>query len=151
MGAPEMVSIQNEYSLLCRHFDTDLAELAVNEDVGLLAYSPLGAGILTGKYHGGEIIPEGSRLAGNGNLGGRVTPRVWPAAQAYFDIAERHGLDPVHMALRWAADKPFMGSVIFGATTVAQLERILGTPDVSLSDEVVKEIDAAHKAHPLPF
>ena len=151
MGAPEMVTIQNEYSLLCRHYDTDLAELSANEDVKLLAYSPLGTGILTGKYHGGKTVPHGSRLDLNKDLGGRVTPRVWPAAQAYLDIAERHGLDPVQMALSWAADKPFMGSVIFGATSLDQLERALGAAHVSLSDEVRREIEAAHKAHPLPF
>jgi aryl-alcohol dehydrogenase-like predicted oxidoreductase len=151
MGAPEVVTIQNEYSLLCRHYDLDLAELSANEEVTLLAYSPLAAGILSGKYHGGETVPEGSRMSINKNLGGRVTNRVWPAAQAYIDIAAAHGLDPAQMALRWAADKPFMGAVIIGATTPEQLERNLGAVDVTLSDEVLAEIEAAHKAHPLPF
>ncbi|RME16334.1 MAG: aldo/keto reductase [Alphaproteobacteria bacterium] len=151
MGAPEMISIQNEYSLLCRLFDTDLAEVSHNEDVKLLAFSPLATGILTGKYHGGETVPEGSRMALNKGLGGRVTERAWAATAAYLDIARRHGLDPVHMALRWAADRPFMGSVIFGATTLAQLEQALGAAAVTLSDEVRAEIDAAHRAHPMPY
>jgi len=151
LSAPEVVTIQNEYSLLCRHYDTDLAELSANEDVALLAYSPLATGILTGKYHGGKTVPFGSRLSLNATLGGRVTPRVWPAAQAYLEIAERHGLDPVQMALRWAADRPFMGSVIFGATTPEQLARALGTAGVALSQAVVKEIADAHKAHPMPY
>ncbi len=151
MGAPEVVTIQNEYSLLCRLYDTDLAELSANEDVKLLAYSPLATGVLTGKYHGGTVVPEGSRLSINGDLGGRVTPRIWPAAEAYLEIAARYGIDPVHMALRWAADRPFMGSVIFGATSVEHLARSLGTADVTLPDEVVAEINAAHKAHPLPY
>lgn len=151
MGAPQVVTIQNEYSLLCRHYDLDMAELSANEDVALLAYSPLATGILTGKYHGGKTVPEGSRLSINGDLGGRVTPRVWPAAQAYLDIAEKHGLDPVHLALRWAADRPFMGSVIFGATSVEQLDRDLGAANVTLTDEIRAEIDEAHRAHPLPF
>jgi aryl-alcohol dehydrogenase-like predicted oxidoreductase len=151
MGAPEVVTVQNEYSLLCRHYDLDMAELSHHEGVTLLAYSPLAAGILTGKYNGGKTIPKGSRMAINGDLGGRVTPRVWPAAQAYLDIADRHGLDPVQMALRWAADKPFMGSVIFGATSLEHLVRSLGTVDITLSDDVVSEIDTAHKSHPLPF
>lgn len=151
MDGPRVVTIQNEYSLLFRLFDTDLAELSANEDVALLAYSPLATGILTGKYHDGKTVPQGSRLSINKTLGGRVTPRVWPAAAVYLDIAERHGLDPVQMALRWAAGRPFMGSVIFGATTTDQLARILGTGEVVLSGEVMREIDAAHKAHPMPF
>jgi aryl-alcohol dehydrogenase-like predicted oxidoreductase len=151
MGAPEVVTIQNEYSLLCRLYDTDLAELSAHEDVRLLSYSPLATGLLTGKYHGGETIPEGSRMAINGNLGGRVNPRTWAATQAYLDIANKHGLDPVHMALAFCFAKPFMGSVIFGATTNAQLEQALGAQDMTLSDEVLSEIDAAHKTHPLPF
>jgi aryl-alcohol dehydrogenase-like predicted oxidoreductase len=151
MGAPEVVTIQNEYSLLCRHYDLDLAELSANENVALLSYSPLATGILTGKYHGGKTVPFGSRMSLNKTLGGRVTPRVWPAAEAYLDIAARHGLDPVQMALRWAADRPFMGAVIFGATSEVQLSRVLGTVDVTLSHEVMAEIDTAHRAHPVPY
>ena len=151
IGAPEMVSIQNEYSLLCRRFDTDLAELSVNEDVGLLAFSPLGTGLLTGKYHGGLTVPHGSRLSLNQTLGGRVTDRAWAATAAYLEIAEAHGLDPVHMALRWAADRPFIGSVIFGATSTEQLARALGAADVTLSEEVREAIEATHKAHPMPY
>ena len=151
LGAPQMISIQNEYSLLCRLFDTDLAEMSVNEDVKLLAYSPLGTGMLTGKYHGGLTVPQGSRLSLNKTLGGRVTPHAWEATAAYLELAEAHGVDPVHMALRWAADRPFMGSVIFGATTPEQLTRALGAVDATLSDALREAIEATHKAHPLPF
>ena len=151
MDAPEVVTIQNEYSLMCRLYDLDLAELSANEDVKLLAYSPLATGILTGKYHGGKTIPIGSRMSLNKNLGGRVTPQAWPAAQAYIEIAERHGLNPTQMALRWAADRPFMGSVIFGATSLKQLEIALGAAEITLGDDVRAEIDAAHRMHPMPF
>lgn len=151
MDAPEVVTIQNEYSLLCRHYDTDLAELSANEDVKLLAYSPLATGILTGKYHGGTEVPAGSRMSLNAKLGGRVTPRVWPAAQAYLDLAAKYGVDPVHMALRWAADRPFMGSVIFGATSQTQLEVALAAAEIELPEGLAAEIDATHKAHPLPY
>ena len=151
IGAPEMVTIQNEYSLLCRLFDTDLAELSANDDVKLLSYSPLACGILTGKYHGGLTVPHGSRMSLNKEMGGRTTPRAWEATAAYLAIAEEHGLDPVHMALRWAADRPFMGSVIFGATSPEQLARALGAAEVTLSDEVRDAIEAAHKAHPMPY
>ena len=150
-GLPRVQSIQNEYSLLCRLFDTDLAELSFNEDVKLLAYSPLATGILTGKYHGGLTIPYGSRMSLNKGMSGRATPRAWAATQAYVDLAEKHGLDPVHMALRWAADRPFMGSVIFGATSLDQLSRALGSADVTLPDELREAIEATHKEHPMPF
>lgn len=151
MGAPEVVSIQNEYSLLCRLFDTDLAEVSANEDVKCLAYSPLGAGLLTGKYKGGADIPEGSRMSINGDLGGRVTDRLWPAVAAYEEIAAKHGIDLVHMAMAFCVEKPFMGSTIFGATSLEQMERILGGVEVTLTDEIRADIEAAHKAHPMPF
>ncbi|SFC70370.1 aldo/keto reductase [Tropicimonas isoalkanivorans] len=149
-GGPRMVSIQNEYSLLCRLFDTDLAELSVNEDVPLLAYSPLAAGLLTGKYRHGEV-PAGSRMSINETLAGRVTPRAHEAVEAYLSVAETHGLDLVHMALAFCRARPFMGSVILGATTSAQLEHILQGRDLVLSEEVLKELDEIHRTHPMPF
>ena len=149
-GGPRVASIQNEYSLLCRMGDTDLAELCVNEDVGWLAFSPLATGLLTGKYQGG-VTPDGSRKSINGDLGGRVSPRVFDAVQAYLDIAEKHGLDPVHMAMAFTVQRPFMCSSIFGATTVDQLDHILAGADLRLGAEVLKDISAAHRAHPMPY
>jgi aryl-alcohol dehydrogenase-like predicted oxidoreductase len=149
-GGPRVASIQNEYSLLCRMADTDLAELCINEDVGILAFSPLATGLLTGKYQGG-VTPDGSRKSINGDLGGRVSPRVFDAVQAYLDIAEKHGLDPVHMAMAFTVQRPFMCSSIFGATTVDQLDHILAGADLRLSAEVLKDISAAHRAHPMPY
>ncbi|MBO9444839.1 aldo/keto reductase [Ruegeria sp. R14_0] len=150
MGTPRVASVQNEYSLLCRHFDTDMAELSVHEDVGLMAFSPLGAGFLTGKYQGGAV-PKGSRMDLVPTMGGRKYERVFGAVDAYLAVAERHGLDPVHMALAWCRTRPFMMSAIFGSTTVAQLEHILAGKDLRLSDEVLAEIGQAHRAHPMPF
>ncbi|MCU9839219.1 aldo/keto reductase [Ruegeria sp. WL0004] len=147
---PRVASIQNEYSLLCRLFDTDMAELSVNEEVGLMAFSPLAAGLLTGKYQGGQV-PQGSRMSLVPELGGRKSARVFGAVEAYLDIARRHGIDPVHMALAWALTRPFMMSAIFGATTLAQLDHALGAAEVTLSEEILSEIAAAHKAHPLPY
>ena len=149
-GLPRMASVQNEYSLLCRLYDTYLAETAVNEDITLLSFSPLACGLLTGKYQNGQV-PDGSRMSINGNLGGRVNERLWPAVQAYLDLAAAHDLDPVHMAMAWQRTRPFPVSAIFGATTSAQLEQILTGKDVVLSDELVKEIDTVHKAHPMPY
>ncbi|EAQ47454.1 oxidoreductase, aldo/keto reductase family protein [Roseobacter sp. MED193] len=147
---PRVASIQNEYSLLCRMYDTDLAELSVNEDVGLLAFSPLGTGLLTGKYQGG-VVPEGSRKSIVPELGGRHSLRVYDAVAAYLEIAARHGLDPVHMALAWCRTRPFMASAIFGATKQAQLEQALKSVELELSAEVLEEISRAHRAHPMPY
>mmetsp|Transcript_7148 Transcript_7148/g.11736 ORF Transcript_7148/g.11736 Transcript_7148/m.11736 type:complete len:348 (+) Transcript_7148:28-1071(+) len=149
-GGPRVASIQNEYSLLCRMADTDLAELCVNEDVGILAFSPLATGLLTGKYQE-NATPTGSRKSINGDLGGRASPRVFDAVQAYLDIADKHELDPVHMAMAFTVQRPFMCSSIFGATTIEQLEHILAGADLRLSAEVLKDISAAHRAHPMPF
>ncbi len=149
-GGPRIASVQNEYSLLCRHYDTDLGEMAVHEDVTLLAFSPLAAGLLTGKYQHGAV-PPGSRMTYAETLGDRVTPRVFPAVQAYLDLARDHGLDPSQMAIAWCLTRPFPTVPIFGATTPAQLELALGSGDVSLSDDLLVEIDRIHRAHPLPY
>lgn len=149
-GGPRVASIQNEYSLVCRMYDTDLAELSVNEDVGLLAFSPLGTGLLTGKYQAGAV-PEGSRKSLVPELGGRHSPRVYSAVAAYLKIAERNGLDPVHMALAWCRTRPFMASAIFGATTQVQLEHALKSVELVLSDTVLEEINQANRAHPMPY
>lgn len=149
-AGPRPVSIQNEYSLLCRMYDTDLAELGHNEEVTLLAFSPLAAGILTGKYVG-DVIPVGSRRQLNPTLSGRITPRVWGAVSAYLGIASAAGLDPAQMAVAWCLTRPFPVVPIVGATTVAQLENVLGAAELALSDEVLDAIAAAYKAHPLPY
>lgn len=149
-GGPRVASVQNEYSLLCRLYDTDMSELSVYEDVGLLAFSPLAAGLLTGKYQGGAV-PDASRMSLNPDMGGRKTDRAFAAVQAYLDIAARHGLDPAQMALAWCMTRPFMCSVIFGATSLDQLEVAMGAADVTLSDTVLDEITRAHRDHPMPY
>ena len=149
-GGPRVAAVQNEYSLLCRLYDTDMAEAAHHEGATLLAYSPLAAGLLTGKYHGGEK-PEGSRAAINGDLGGRWTDRALAAAAAYGALARTHGLDPVHMALAFCRQRPFDCVPIVGATSAEQLERVLGAADVVLDEDVLKGIDALHRAHPMPY
>ncbi len=142
--------MQNEYSLMCRLYDTDMAEMSVHEDVTLLSFSPLAAGILTGKYLDGAV-PEGSRRSLSPDMGGRVAPREESAARAYVDLATRHGLDPVHMAMAWQTTRPFPVCPIFGATSVQQLERIIAGMGVTLGDEVLADIAAVHKAHPMPY
>ncbi|MEM6739636.1 MAG: aldo/keto reductase [Pseudomonadota bacterium] len=150
MDAPRMVSIQNEYSLLCRLFDTDLAELCVNEEVDLLAYSPLAAGLLTNKYAGGAM-PPGSRATLNGGLHGRMNNRSHAATAHYVEVAERHGLSPIALALAFCTTRPFMGSIIFGATRLEQLDEILATLDTTLPETALEEINETHRLNPLPF
>ena len=148
---PRVCAVQNEYSLLCRLADTDLAEALHHEDIGMLSFSPLAAGLLTGKYQNGAE-PENSRLVeGGSGLGGRMTDRAPVATQAYLDVAAKHDIDSVHMALAWVRDRPFMASVIFGASDMDQLEHIIAGTDLELSEEVLDDINTAHRAHPLPY
>lgn len=149
-GLPRMATVQNEYSLLCRQFDSDWAELSYLEDVPLLAFSPLATGLLTGKY-AGDVIPEGTRRALNPTLSGRVTPQVFPAVAAYLGVAARHGLDPAQMAIAFCRSRPFPCIPIIGATSLDQLELALGAAELTLSPEVLADIDAAHRAHPMPY
>lgn len=150
VGGPRVSTVQNEYSLMCRLADTDVAEACHNEDIGMLSFSPLATGLLTGKYQNG-VVPEGSRLSLSPELGGRKTPRAFEAVDAYLGVAQKHGLDPVHMAMAFVRDRPFMASAIFGATTMEQLDRIIAGADLVLSDEVMADIDVAHRAHPMPY
>ena len=149
-GLPRMVSVQNEYSLLCRHFDLDMAEVAHHEKVGLLAFSPLAAGLLTGKYQG-DITPDGSRRSHVANLGGRICDTMWPALDAYMNIAAKHELNPAQMALAWAMNRPFMTSAIFGATNLDQLDIALGAADITLGTAVMEDIAIAYRKFPMPF
>ena len=145
-----VVSIQNEYSLLCRFYDTDLAEVSHNENISLLSYSPLAAGLLSGKYQDGKV-PEKSRLKATPGLMGRFNPRSLLAVANYLNIAKKYQLNPVHMALAFCDTKPFMGSTIFGATTNEQLKTIINGLDVELSDEVLRDLDKVHREFPFPI
>ncbi len=149
-GGPRVASIQNEYSLMCRHYDTDMAEVGHQEDVTLLAFSPLATGLLTGKYSGGAK-PAGSRITATETLGGRVGPNAFAAADAYVKVAKDHGVDPVHMALAWCAERPFPIVPIFGASTVEQLAHILSGTDMKVSEELSSALSKAHRAHPMPY
>lgn len=149
-GLPRMATVQNEYSLLCRQFDTDWAELSVMEDMPLLAFSPLATGLLTGKY-AGDVTPEGSRRSLNPTLSDRITPQVFPAVAAYLGVAARHGLDPAQMAIAWCRTRPFACLPIIGATSPDQLKTNLGAAGLVLSPEVLDEIEAVRRQHPMPY
>jgi aryl-alcohol dehydrogenase-like predicted oxidoreductase len=149
-GLPRMMTVQNEYSLLCRQFDSDWAEFSVMEEMPLLGFSPLATGLLTGKYVG-NTTPMGSRRAKNPDLSGRATPRAFAAVDAYLAIAARHGLNPSQMAIAWCRTRPFVNIPIIGATSLDQLAVNIGAAEVSLSRNVLEEIASIHQAHPQPY
>ncbi|MCX8293217.1 aldo/keto reductase [Phyllobacterium sp. 0TCS1.6A] len=149
-GLPRVASVQNEYSLIQRVFDLDLAELSHHEDVGLLAYSSLASGVLTGKYLGGQVPPGTRATVQPGGLW-RNNDYSAPAVQAYIDLAARHGLDIAQMAIAFALSRPFMTAVIIGATTMEQLKTDIAAADLTLSDEVISEINAIYRAYPRPL
>ncbi len=147
---PRVVSIQNEYSLLYRTHDLDLAELSHNENVGLLPFSPLACGLLSGKYQGGQK-PSGSRMTISSDLNGRVTENSLAATDAYVAVARKHDLNPAQMALAFCNQRPFVTSSIMGATSMEQLAVNIGASDVSLSDEVLADILQVYRRFPVPF
>lgn len=146
---PRIVSIQNPYSLLNRSFETSLAEVATRESCSLLAYAPLGAGTLTGKYLNGQR-PAGARRT------------LWPdnlryqgehadaAVAAYVDLARASGLDPAQMALAFVLSRPFVTSAIIGATTMAQLRNSIAAAQVTLPPDVLAGIESIHRLHTYP-
>lgn len=145
-GLPRLASVQNEYSLLRRQFDLDLAELSHHEDVGLLAYSPLAGGLLTGKYLGGAV-PRGSRADYQKGMW-RQNSRSAQAVRAYVDLAARFGIDPAHLAIAFCLTRPFMTSVILGATSLDQLKTDIGALDVALAPELLTAIEDVHRQFP---
>jgi len=148
-GLPRVVSIQNPYSLLNRSFEIGLAEVAHREDCGLLAYSPLGFGVLSGKYLNGQRPADG-RITLFERFSRYSNPQVEAATQAYVDLAHRHGLDPAQMALAYVTSRPFLTSNIIGATTQAQLHSNLASVELKLDEEVLMGIEAIHQQHPNP-
>ena len=147
---PRMVSVQNEYNLLCRLFDLDFAELSHNESLGLLAFSPLATGILTGKYENGNI-PQGSRRSIQPELGGRYSPEAMDAATAYTQLANELELEPAVLALAFCQSRPFMTSTIIGATTLGQLKLNLSAADVVLSEDHLEKIAKLRRRFPMPM
>jgi len=146
---PRMVSIQNAYNLLNRTFEIGLAEIAMREQVGLLAYSPLAQGYLSGKYQGGAR-PAGSRTV-LFNRGQRYEkPGAAEAIDRYVALAKETGLDPSQMALAFVTSRPFVTSNIIGATTMEQLKINLGSLNVTITPELETQIDAIHQIYSNP-
>lgn len=141
---PRIASIQNAYSMVNRTFETGLAEIARREDVGLLAYSSLAQGYLTGKYRNGAL-PAGARKTLFNKMQRYEHPRTFEAVDAYFELAQEAGLDPAQMALAFAKSRSFMTSVIIGATRMDQLETDVAAADLVLGGDVLEKIDAIHQ------
>ena len=148
-GLPRVASVQNPYGLLNRTFEVGLAEAALREDCGLLAYSPLGFGTLTGKYLE-DAKPEGARLTLFPQYGRYSKPRGVKATRTYVDLARRNGLDPAQMAIAFTLSRRFLTSTIIGATTLEQLENNVAAADLALTAEVEDAIEAIHADNPNP-
>lgn len=146
---PRVASIQNAYNLLNRTFEQGLSEFALREDVGLLAYSPLAGGNLTGKYLGGRI-PEGSRRDVARQFLRYDLPGQPVASARYVAIAHAHGLDPAELALAFVNSRPFVTSTIIGATSLAQLKTDIGSARISLNEDALTAIEAVHREIPDP-
>ena len=147
---PRMASIQNEYSLLCRYFEPDLSEIALAEDCGLLAWSPLTRGIISGKYLNGAK-PEGARLTIETRAEHRSGSLVDAAVSEYLALAQQHDLDVCQMALAFVNSKPFVTSNLIGATNMTQLSANIDSIELTLSDEVMAGIEAIRRRYPAVF
>lgn len=148
-GLPRAITIQNPYSLLNRLFEVGLSEISIREKIGLLAYSPLGFGTLSGKYLGGlkpangriSLFPQYTRYSGETAV---------KATEKYQALAREHGLSLAQMALAFVNTRPFLTSNIIGATSIKQLEENIASIDLNLSDEVLEGIEAIHNEIPNP-
>jgi aryl-alcohol dehydrogenase-like predicted oxidoreductase len=147
---PQIATIQNQYSLLNRTFEIGLAEFALREHIGLLAYSPLSMGVLTGKYLNGAK-PAGARFTLFMRNEARYNPpHAQTAISRYVEIAQKHGLDPAAMAIAFVTSRPFTTSTIVGATSVAQLAADIAAGDLVLSSDVLADIENIYREIPDP-
>ena len=146
---PKMITHQNAYSLLCRDFETGHSEICHREQMGLLAYSPLGFGVLTGKYLGGKL-PEKARLTLFPRFKRYSSESCTLVTEQYLALAQQHGLSLTAMSLAFVNDRPFVTSNIIGATSLEQLKENIASHEVTLSTAVLEEIEAIHNSLPNP-
>lgn len=149
LGLPRVVSVQNAYSLINRTYEQGLSEFYHQENIGLLAYSPLGQGVLNGQYLNGAL-PEGSRKLLFGRFDRYETTAAESAISRYVALAEAHNLDVAQMALAFVNQKPFVTANIIGARTMAQLALNIQSVDIHLSEALMGEIEATHLLSPNP-
>ncbi len=146
---PRVVSVQNPYNLLNRSYEIGLAEFAHRVRVGLLAYSPLAFGVLSGKYLGGQR-PAGARLTLFERFQRYGSEVAAEATAAYVALAGEHGLDPAQMALAYVNSRPFVTSTLIGATSLDQLRQDIDSVDIALDPAVLGKIEAIHRRHSNP-
>ena len=147
---PRMMSVQNPYNLLNRTYEVGLAEISIRDKIGLLAYSPLAIGYLSGKYRNNKI-PKNSRLDHDGDFWTRYNkPNAEKAVEAYYQISKKNNIDMAQMSLKFCEIQPFVTSVIIGATTMQQLKTDIESVNVKLTDEIIKEINKVQKIYPNP-
>jgi aryl-alcohol dehydrogenase-like predicted oxidoreductase len=149
LGLPRAASIQNPYNLLNRSFEVGLAEVAIREECGLLAYSPMAFGMLSGKFENGAR-PANARLTLFSRFTRYANPQSVAACSRYVALAREHGLDPAQMALAFVTAQPFVTSNIIGATSLEQLDSNLASAELTLGAEVLAGIEAIHKGQPNP-
>ena len=147
---PRVMSVQNPYNLLNRTYEVGLAEISIREQSGLLAYSPLASGVLSGKYRNNQK-PKGSRL----QLFGDYFPRYAGkssnlAVEEYFKVAKKHKISLAQLSLAFVNQQSFVTSNIIGATTMKQLEENIGSAHIKLSSEIIDEINSIHKNNSNP-
>ena len=149
-GLPRMMSVQNPYSLLNRTYEVGLAEISIRDQIGLLAYSPLASGYLTGKYRNNQL-PKNSRIERDGDFWTRYNkPNTTKAVDAYYEISKKYNLNFAQMSLKFCEIQPFMTSVIIGATTMEQLQTNIESVNINLTDDVINEINEVQKVYPNP-
>ena len=149
-GLPRMMSVQNPYSLLNRTYEVGLAEISIRDDIGLLAYSPLASGYLSGKYRNNQL-PKNSRIERDGDFWTRYNkPNTSKAVDAYYEISKKYNLNFAQMSLKFCEIQPFMTTVIIGATTMEQLQTNIESVNINLTEDVVKEINEVQKIYPNP-
>ena len=148
---PRMVSIQNEYSLLDRIFEPELAEVAAYEQIGLLAWSPLAGGMISGKYLDGARPAKARWTVMGGRYIHRDTPAANAAVRAYGQLAAQHGLDVCQMALAYVTARPFTTATIIGATTMAQLKTDIAAGELTLHDEIIAGIEKIRREYPIVY
>ena len=147
---PAVVSTQNCYNLLNRLYEVGASEVSHRENIGLLAYSPLAGGLLSGKYRGGAQ-PEGSRLVQFKTYFDRYSsPVAHQAVDAYATLAENYNLSLTQLALAFVTSRPFVSSTIIGATSMEQLKENIASAELVLQPKLLKELEAIHERYPNP-
>jgi aryl-alcohol dehydrogenase-like predicted oxidoreductase len=149
LGLSKFVSVQNPYSLLNRTYEIGMSEIAKYEGVGLLAYSPLAFGYLTGKFRNGAR-PANARVTLFSRFSRYSNPESEWATEQYAQLAERHGLTPTQLALAFIKQQFFVTSTIIGATNLDQLKENIQAFEIDLSEEVLQGIQAIHQQQPNP-